>query len=496
MRRRRAQETPACRDCPRDQMNSICCRGGLHRHAAPLQRQPDGGGEEYKDRITRAAAHTALLSRRWRGLWARLPELTFHNTELGPLHAALVRVALAHPALPTSFLGVEVPSHHSSLAPDRVSSWLRATARLSPATFFLRIWSAFATNSDAIELPSFVRATSIELLAPAGRFMLPPAGDFPVLESITLDCSHVEFGDLLPRCSHLRRLCFNSRDLSSITVHSLSLEELDVHSFKQLQRIDIKAPKLKKLRLNADRGISDEFSLSLSAPEVEELSWQCSCLPSTGMFGVSWRVDILNFTIEETIGHSQLTGNGGNACLQLQQRSRVHVLWLYILPMPVYFRADAAQGFRQKISRFLFTNFSVLELNIRTQGHVYGAMVLHLLGLCTSIQRLEVVNLRSSSEFKLCSFGCPCDQPNNWRSQIISLTELKEVEIKGFKGKGHEVDLLQILLRCAPMLERVTLRLSSIIGSVCRETLSIFQAYPSVECNVYRTPRNDFCRYD
>ncbi|KAL6639274.1 hypothetical protein ACP70R_023004 [Stipagrostis hirtigluma subsp. patula] len=243
---------------------------------------------------------------------------------------------------------------HSVLEKLLHEFWLciRAAARLSPATFFLRIWSAFATNSDAIELPSFVRATSIELWASAGRFTLPPAGDFPVLESITLDCSHIEFGDLLPRCFHLRRLCLNSRDLSSITVHSLSLEELDVHSFKQLQRIDIKAPKLKKLRLNADRGISHELSLSLSAPAVEELSWRCSYLCSTGMFGVSRRLEILNFTTERTLGHSQLAGNGGSACLQLQQRSRVHVLWLYILPMPVYIRADATQGFRQRYLDF------------------------------------------------------------------------------------------------------------------------------------------------
>uniref|UniRef100_A0A0D9VG56 FBD domain-containing protein n=1 Tax=Leersia perrieri TaxID=77586 RepID=A0A0D9VG56_9ORYZ len=52
-----------------------------------------------------------------------------------------------------------------------------------------------------------------------------------------------------------------------------------------------------------------------------------------------------------------------------------------------------------------------------------------------------------------CFVNCLCDQPNNWRNQSISLTDLKEVEINGFRGQDHEVDLLKILLRCATALE-------------------------------------------
>ncbi|KAL6639345.1 hypothetical protein ACP70R_023075 [Stipagrostis hirtigluma subsp. patula] len=88
-----------------------------------------------------------------------------------------------------------------------------------------------------------------------------------------------------------------------------------------------------------------------------------------------------------------------------------------------------------------------------------------------------------------CSINCPCDQPDNWRSQSVSLTSLKEVEIKGFRGEKHEVDLLKVILRNAAMLERMALYLSnnvSLRSKGCMDVRSISKIYPSVECNIYR----------
>ena len=51
---------------------------------------------------------------------------------------------------------------------------------------------------------------------------------------------------------------------------------------------------------------------------------------------------------------------------------------------------DVAWTFEQEISRIPARNLSVLELKISTRGHFYGAMVLDLLRLCTSIQKVKV----------------------------------------------------------------------------------------------------------
>lgn len=114
--------------------------------------------------------------------------------------------------------------------------------------------------------------------------------------------------------------------------------------------------------------------------------------------------------------------------------------------------------------------------------------MLDLLRLCTSIQKLKV-ELNRHEERKECSINCHCDQPNNWKDQIISLTGLKEVEIDGCKGEEHEVELLKVLLICAEILERVTINLSRNVPRSCSAYLelpSVLKAHPSVKFNIYR----------
>ncbi|OEL35313.1 hypothetical protein BAE44_0003668, partial [Dichanthelium oligosanthes] len=51
-----------------------------------------------------------------------------------------------------------------------------------------------------------------------------------------------------------------------------------------------------------------------------------------------------------------------------------------------------------------------------------------------------------------CRPNCPCDQPQNWRTQKIPWIELQEVEIENFEGSGHEVDFMKLLYRYAPSM--------------------------------------------
>ena len=69
------------------------------------------------------------------------------------------------------------------------------------------------------------------------------------------------------------------------------------------------------------------------------------------------------------------------------------------------------------------------------------------------------------------------------------MTALKEMEIDGFKGEDHEYDFLKLVFLSAPILERVTLKLSHEDLSSTRastdQLYDIFRAYSSVECCVY-----------
>ncbi|KAF0888836.1 hypothetical protein E2562_019347 [Oryza meyeriana var. granulata] len=146
-----------------------CCRGGLLRGVSTALPYAGGGGDE--DRLSalpddlllrilaglrcaRAAAHTGLLARRWRGLWAGLPELT-------------------------------------------VASLLAAAAAVAPAE--LVVHASWAVQR--IELPCFDRAASIKLDVYFVGFTLPlaGAGGFPALETLHLDNCYMDLSDMIPR---------------------------------------------------------------------------------------------------------------------------------------------------------------------------------------------------------------------------------------------------------------------------------------------------------
>jgi hypothetical protein len=67
------------------------------------------------------------------------------------------------------------------------------------------------------------------------------------------------------------------------------------------------------------------------------------------------------------------------------------------------------------------------------------------------------------------------------------LSALEEVEINGFEGYDHEIDFLKLILKSAPMLKKMTLKMSqeaSTSNDGCAKIYNIFEAYSSVECNV------------
>ncbi|TVU39213.1 hypothetical protein EJB05_12621, partial [Eragrostis curvula] len=357
---------------------------------------------------------------------------------------------------------------------------MRAAARLAATRLVITDVKLRGSSGLDVELPCFDRVTSITLDVYRARFVLPPAGDLPALESLSLRNCGVDLEDLLPRCSRLRklRIVASAWKHESLKVHSVTLKELDVYigkAYVKVRCVDIVTPKLEKLRVLACFCADDGFTLSHSMPLAKEVHWECWGLSDTGRFGVPWLLFCLTLKPAKlTLGNNP--GVLHTLSLSIRNYSSVSLDF-----------GEEDKDFGRTISQIPITKFQVLELVIETDGHVYGAMVLYLLGMCTFITKLV------SNE---CPVNCPCDEPNNWRYQSISLVDLKEVEIHGFKGRGHEVDLLKAIVRGATMLERVAAYLSNPISpskNGCMDSIS--KAYPSVKFDIYHEPSSQKREY-
>ncbi|KAM0886171.1 hypothetical protein ACQ4PT_029865 [Festuca glaucescens] len=418
-------------------------------------------------RCARAAAHTSGLSRRWRGLWRHLRELSFRDMPADAIDAALDQVA----GQALTFLEVDIPEEHRVLEHARVSALLLAAARLAPADLVFSLWGyAYDKDGDIpIEIPSFERTTSLKLDV-MDHVLIPPAGavEFPLLEKLSVVCCRINTAELVHRCPRLRVFeieVFPSQDvaLNRIKVHSPTIEELVVKvDDVQLDSLDIMAPVLKRFSLRVN--MAKDFTVSFSAPMVENIRWDCLCEDENVGFGEKWRLCYLKLVLKENVGVLRMSISCEG--------------WNWMLP---------DRSFSQEIAQL--PAFSVLELDLQSKDHCIGALVSHLLGICSTIRRLKVdIGQYVHTE---CSPNCPCDQPQNWRNEIISLTALEEVELIGFDGTENDVDLLKLLFRCAP-LKSMTVVLapdSSLpTDQDCEEIYSMFEANPHVKCSVYRSP--------
>ncbi|RLN30165.1 hypothetical protein C2845_PM05G22610 [Panicum miliaceum] len=265
--------------------------GGQRRHGRP-PRCPEaaGGGGVEEDRISslpddlilavlvrlgcvEEAALTSVLARRWRGLWTQLPELVFVDwtcLKLRSIEAALAQVT--RPALDSLCIALELDGE----AGGRVSSLLRDVGeRLSPKE--VSIFLQGMVEGEDINLPCFRTTTYLDLCQNGVDLALPPPGSkFEALTQLVLDAWTISFADLIPMCPSLRHLDVTDLMFGEVTVHSTSLEKLNVTSAKGedgLWLFDISAPLLKEASFDI-KAVPD-LSVSFAAPMVKKFSWSC-----------------------------------------------------------------------------------------------------------------------------------------------------------------------------------------------------------------------------
>jgi hypothetical protein len=188
-------------------------------------------------------------------------------------------------------------------------------------------------------------------------------------------------------------------------VHSPTLQELVVESERAwLSRIDVVAPMLKQLTLSF--WAYKEATISVSAPMLHKVSWQCCYGKKAIGFGL-WSLDMLRLETAETRGQlpslqiyaskvrhtspaqfTRVLFNRTKFC-----ESDIYLSTKFPFQTSYTFSIEEANLTRE-IEKHAVLEFSDLELHLSTMGHVFGALVLHLLKMKQNrsvLRRLKVV---------------------------------------------------------------------------------------------------------
>uniref|UniRef100_A0ACD5WQQ6 Uncharacterized protein n=1 Tax=Avena sativa TaxID=4498 RepID=A0ACD5WQQ6_AVESA len=424
----------------------------------------------------------------------RLIKVTFHGVDPASLKAGLatLEAAVAH-GLVVSLLGIDTNVGRHIIESSRLVPILDAAVRVYPQEFIFT--SKFLEYVD-VDLPCFHRTMSIEMNLHPVYFTELQDGVFLALERLTISesCGVVDLASLVTRCPHLRVLKVSADICNNVTIHSVSLEEIELDLFhdNECQGIDIVTPFLEKLKLIVC--VTMNLRVSISALMVKKVSLRCIYANEYPLMFGFWLLESMRSDpIHDYKGKydALINNKGEDACSQLPFS---HVLSLGI-SAPNRLRFGVILDIAQEMEKFMVTNFSVLELHLNPKGHSFASFVFRLLRtrhIRTAARRLKVVLPAWSevSQTPKCLGNCPCNEPENWRRKSISLNYLEEVEINYLRGGDHDIDLVRLIFRWAPMLKRMTIKLAdeikpSEIGTCATTIYNICLAYPSVNCSIY-----------
>ncbi|RLM58642.1 hypothetical protein C2845_PM18G09760 [Panicum miliaceum] len=354
----------------------------------------------------RAAARTCALSRRWRRVWAHLPELVFGSgsRDAPPLAPASfargvggvarsVDGALAAYAADTTLEGLVIVLPTAAcdaldgVPAGRVARWLRFAAGRVAGELILFMppptmppHEPEGVHWAALELPACERARTIALrLRLDWRLRLPPAGSFAALTSLTILFACMDGGELTAhvctRCPCMRnlRLCLVLVDDHGVSIRSDSLRSL---SFVARARwLEVVTPGLEYLCVGEDIG-----EARVSAPKLAGLVWSCHATydPHRHRFEDAGRRRLQLLDIGETSA----------AGLLLRKFEGVEVDQLR-LGVSIPLGIEAYKSFSNETSKLpkcQTLNITLLPRNC----HGLAPVMLHLLRSCSSTKKVSV----------------------------------------------------------------------------------------------------------
>nr|TKW35212.1 hypothetical protein SEVIR_2G357600v2 [Setaria viridis] len=279
------------------------CRHGQTAAMDCISRLPDELLHDILLRLdsARAAARTSVLSRRWRHVWAHLPDLVFDGNGTDSDSAAppasfldSVDGALrAYSAPAIEALDISVPGPRCPAIPARrVGSWLRFASRRRGSARSVSTcpgytcWKLVGRRRCSCCPPWIEHKRSRSLSEKRWRLGFRPAGVFMALTDLEIRGATME-GRVLEAlvCSQCPRLIdlnlvVTLAAKSDVSLRSDSLEAL-CFNVENTRRVEIVAPRMEELSVP----YSDAVEARISAPKLAELAWDGSdCDPRLHQF--------------------------------------------------------------------------------------------------------------------------------------------------------------------------------------------------------------------